>query len=174
MLDANFPVLYFPPFPFSKYCWYSSVFPHYGELDGNTVGPSLLSWDPPPPGEITSVTTLSPGTFMVVSFCYDSKYCWYNSAFPLNGELDCNTLGPSLLSPEPPSPREITSVPILSPGLFVEVSPPFVTSDSGSCWFSVPISGSGPCLVWSFASISKFLWETSFCVMLFWKDHNHL
>jgi hypothetical protein len=33
------------------------------------------------------------------------------------------------------------------PGLFVEVSPPFVTSDSGPCWFSVPVSGSGPYLV---------------------------
>ncbi len=97
-----------------------------------------------PLGGITSFTTLSPGTFMVVSFCFDSKDCWYNSAFPLNGGLYCNTLGQSLLSSEPASPREITSVPILSPDLFVEVSPPFATSDSGSCWFSVPISGSGP------------------------------
>ena len=66
-----------------------------------------------------------------------------------------------LRSSEPPSPGKITSVPILLPGIFVEVSPPFVTSDSGSCWFSVPVSGSGPCLVWSFASISKLLWQTS-------------
>ncbi len=161
MLDANFSVLYFPPFPFSKSCWYSSVFSLNEKLDSNTVGPLLLSWDPPPPGEITSVTTLSPGTFMVVSFCYDSKYCWYISAFPLNGGLDCNTVGPSLLSSKPPSPGEITSVPILLPDLFVEISTHFVTSDFGPCWFLVPIFGSGPCLVWSFASISTFLWETS-------------
>ncbi len=43
------------------------------------------------------------------------------------------TVGPALLSSEPPSPGEITSVQILLPGLFVEVSPPSVSSDSGPC-----------------------------------------
>ncbi len=131
MLDANFPVMYFSLFPFSKNCWYNSVFPHNGVLDGNTVGPSLLYWNPPPS-----------------CFCFVSKNCSYTSSFPLNGGLDGNTVGPSLLSSEAPSRGEITSVPTISPGTFMEVSLPSSDFDSGLLGFFIPILGSSRYLDW--------------------------
>ncbi len=61
------------------------------------------------------------------------------------------------MSSEPPSPGETTSVPILSSGTFMEVSPLSLTSDSGPFLVSKPISGSTaiavsdccPCWEWS-------------------------
>ncbi len=90
--------------------------------------------------------------FFSSSSCFFySKNCWYASSFPLDGGLDGNTGGSSLLSSEAPSCGEITSVPTLSTGTFMEVSPPSLHSDSVPVAFSVPILGSSRCLDWSFA-----------------------
>jgi hypothetical protein len=86
--------------------------------------------------------------------CFYSKNCRYSSSFPLNGGLDGNTGGSSLLLSEAPSHGEITLVPTLSPGTFKEVSPPSAPSDSGHFGFSVPILGSSRCLDCSFAFLS--------------------
>jgi hypothetical protein len=51
-----------------------------------------------------------------------------------------------IFSSEAPSRGEIISVRTLSPGTFMEVSPPALHSHSGPLGFSVPISGSSRCL----------------------------